>query len=262
MNYPYKTALVTGASSGIGRELARRLAVGGTALVLVARRTDRLAELGRELYGQHGVDVEVLTADLAEEKDLVRVEERLTDPARPIELLVNNAGFDVSGEFAAVDVDAAVAEIQVDVVAPVRLTRAVLPRMIARGRGGVLMVSSTVAGLPLPNSAVYGGAKAFLSSFSESIHMEVADHGVHVTCLAAGLTRTEFHGVAGIDTSGMPKSAQWMQPGEVAAAGLAAVAAGRVSVVPGSTNRRQAMLMRHLPRPVLRAMVKRFYRKP
>jgi short-subunit dehydrogenase len=259
MTYPYRTALVTGASSGLGREFARQLAADGVSLVLVARRADRLDQLAAELVDRYRSGVEVLAADLADSKDLLRVEERLADPERPIELLVNNAGFDNSGPFAEVPVDTEVAEISVNVVAPVRLTRAVLPSMVAARLGGVVIVSSAVAALPLPRSATYGASKAFLTSLSESLYMEVRPAGVHVTSIGAGLIRTEFHEVAGIDTAGMPKAA-WMRPEEVARAGLAAVAAGRVTVVPGMFNKFQAPMYKLMPRFMLRAMVKRFYR--
>lgn len=262
LTYSYRTALVTGASSGIGREFARQLAADGVSLVVVARRIDRLNELAAELVGRHGINVEVLAADLSDEKDLVRVEERLADSQHPIELLVNNAGFDNSGNFVDIPVDVELAELSVNVLTPVRLTRAALPGMIARRKGGVLMVSSTVAIMPMPRSATYGASKAFLTSFSESVHMEVEEHGVHVTTVAAGLTHTEFHSVAGIDTSGMPKSAPWMEPGEVARVGLAAVAAGKVMVIPGLANKWQTPMFTFLPRAMLRAMVKRFYRAP
>jgi uncharacterized protein len=259
MTYVYRTALVTGASSGLGREYARLLAAEGVSLVLVARRVERLEELAAELTGRHGVAVEVLPADLADEEELVRVEKRLADPERPVELLVNNAGFDTSNYFAELPQHTGLAEIAVNVTAPVRLSRAVLPNLLAARRGGILLVSSAVAAMPLPRSAIYGAAKAFVTSFGESLHMEVEGSGVHVTTVAAGLIRTEFHDAAGIDTTGMPKSA-WMAAEQVARASLAAVAAGKVTVVPGLFNKLQTPMYKLLPRAVLRAMVRRFYR--
>lgn len=258
MTYTYRTALVTGASSGLGREFARLLAADGVSLVVVARRADRLEGLAAELMERHGVTVEVITADLTDDKDVIRVEERLTDPERPIELLVNNAGFDNVGAFADLPVNVELAEIAVNAIAPIRLSRAVLPGMLARGKGGIVIVSSMVASLPMPRSATYGATKAFLTSFSESLHMEVKERGVNVTSVAAGLTRTEFHEVAGIDTTRMPKSA-WMRPEQVARIGLAAVADGKATVIPGTVNKLQAPMFRLMPRALLRAMVKRFY---
>jgi uncharacterized protein len=259
MDYPYRTAVVTGASSGLGREFARLLAARGTSVVLVARRADRLEALAGELAGQYGVDTEVLVADLGEDKELRRVEERLSDPSRPVDLLVSNAGYDVSGFFAELGPQVAPGEIAVNVVAPVRLARAALGGMLQRGSGGLLFVSSAVGSMPLPRSAAYGASKAFVTSFAESLHMETALHGVHVTSVSAGLMHTEFHQQAGIDTAGMPKSA-WMPAARVAGASLEAVAAGKAVVVPGLFNKLQAPLYRIMPRSLLRAMVRRFYR--
>lgn len=255
MAYPYRSALVTGASSGIGREIVRRLAADGVSLVLVARRADRLETLAAELAEQHGVAVEVLPADLSDDKDVARVEDRLTDPSRTIDLLVNNASTATAGAVAEVPADVAIGTVAVNVLAPIRLARAAVPGMVARGGGGVLTVSSMVASLPMPRAAVYGASKAFLTSLSESLYMELKGTGVHVTLLSAGLTRTEFHEAAGIDTAGIPAFA-WMEPDRVARAGLAGVAAGKVSVVPGAVNRMQIPFFRLAPRALLRKLAK------
>lgn len=255
MTYAYRTALVTGASSGLGREFARLLAADGVSLVLVARRVDRLDGLAAELVDRYGITAEVLAADLSEEEELIRVEKRLADPERPIELLVNNAGFARAGSLAELPVETELAKVAVNVIAPIRLSRAVLPGMIAQHKGGIVFVSSMVAQLPMPRSATYGAAKAFLTSLSESLYMEVKNHDVHVTSLAAGLTRTEFHSAAGIDVSDIPKIA-WMEPERVARAALAAVAAGRVTVVPGAINKLQIPMFRLAPRAMLRALAK------
>jgi hypothetical protein len=255
MTYLYRSALVTGASSGLGREFVRLLAAGGVSLVLVARRVDRLDALAAEMIDRHGVEVEVLAADLSEEEELIRVEKRLADPHRPIELLVNNAGFARAGSLAELPVETELAKVAVNVIAPVRLSRAVLPEMIARRKGGVLFVSSLVSQLPMPRSATYGATKAFLTSLSESVYMEVKNHDVHVTSLAAGLVRTEFHTTAGIDVSDIPKVA-WVEPERVARAGLAAVAAGKVTVVPGAINKLQIPMFKLAPRAMLRALAK------
>lgn len=255
MTYLYRSALVTGASSGLGREFVRLLAAGGVSLVLVARRVDRLDALAAEVIDRHGVEVEVLAADLSEEEELIRVEKRLADPHRPIELLVNNAGFARAGSLAELPVETELAKVAVNVIAPVRLSRAVLPEMIARRKGGVLFVSSLVSQLPMPRSATYGATKAFLTSLSESVYMEVKNHDVHVTSLAAGLIRTEFHTTAGIDVSDIPKVA-WVEPERVARAGLAAVAAGKVTVVPGAINKLQIPMFKLAPRAMLRALAK------
>jgi short-subunit dehydrogenase len=251
--------MVTGASSGIGRSFARQLAERGTDLVVVARRADRLEQLAAELADRHGVRVEVLPHDLAVEKDLDQVVERLRDPARPIDLLVNNAGFGTTGVFAELPVERELEEIAVNVVAPIRLTRAALPGMLARGIGGVLAVSSMVGAMPMPRSATYGASKAFASAFNESLFVEVQGRGVTVTTVLAGLTRTEFHEAAGASIDGIPKLA-WLEPDQVAGAGLAGLLAGRPTVVPGVMNRMQMPWLRIAPRGLMRAVVKRMWK--
>jgi short-subunit dehydrogenase len=259
MRFPYSTALVTGASSGIGRSLAIALAAKDVDLVIVARREDRLEELAREITSRYGVKVEVLAVDLTDEKQLRVAEERLADPSRCIDLLVNNAGAGASGDFARLPADGEQREVMLNLVAPMRLTRAVLPRMIAAGHGGVLMVSSMVSKLPMPGSAVYGATKAALTSLGESLHVEVEDHGVHVTVVEAGLTHTEFHDVAGIDPASMPKMA-WLDPDTVAEVGLAAVARAKPIVIPGRMNRIQNPILKLLPRALLRRVTKRYHK--
>lgn len=258
MKLPYRNALVTGASSGIGEGFARLLAKEGLNLVIVARRSNRLRVLAKELIGQYSVDVEVIACDLALDDDVLFVEKRLADASRPIDLLVNNAGFGTTGEFADLELDREIQEVAVNVTAPLRLIHAVLPQLIARGCGGIVNVSSMTGSIPLPRSATYGATKAFLTAFSENLHMEVRRRGIHVTSIGTGLTRTEFHEVAGTPVDGLPKLA-WMQPERVARAGLAAVAANRVHVVPGLMNRVPLPALRLLPRPVIRAAVRRFY---
>jgi short-subunit dehydrogenase len=263
MAYAYRTALITGASSGLGKQFAEQLAAQGTDLVLVARRAELLERLATDLR-QRGITVEVLAADLGDDKDLARVEERLADRTRPIELLVNNAGFDSTGRFVEISPQVQMNQIAVNTIAPIRLARAVLPGLINEGRGGILMISSLVSALPMPGSALYGGTKALLTAFSESLHMEAEPHGVHVTSVGAGLIRTDFHQVAGINTEGLPKAA-WMQPDAVVKAALAAVADGKVTVIPGGMNRAQAVYAKFAPRAMLRAMTRKFLyadRKP
>ncbi|MDQ6798268.1 MAG: SDR family oxidoreductase, partial [Actinomycetota bacterium] len=187
---PWRRALVTGASSGIGRAFAVHLAASGTDVVLVARRRDRLDDLATDLRADHGVDIEVLVADLTDEGGLAAVEARLGNGSAPVDLLVNNAGFATSGRFAELPVEGEVAEIHLNVLAPVRLTRAALPGMVERGRGGVVNVSSIAALQPLPHWATYAASKAYLTSFSEAVHEEVGGHGVVVLALMPGFTHT------------------------------------------------------------------------
>ena len=228
----WSTALVTGASSGIGRAVAVRLAAGGSDLVVVARRRDRLEELAQELSGAHGVKVEVLVADVTDPAQLATVEARLRSGTPPVDLLVNNAGLGAQGDFADIPLDWQDGQIRLNVLAPVRLSHAALGGMLSRGRGGILNVSSTAGLQPMPHVATYAATKAYLSSFSHALHEEVRGQGVVVTALLPGFTRTEFHEAAGMSRSVVPGPA-WMSADAVARAGLRAVARGRAQCVPG-----------------------------
>jgi len=253
----YRSALVTGASSGIGASCARLLAAAGTELVLVARRPDRLTAVATRLSAEHKVNVEVLAADLTEPQARAPVEARLADQARPVELLVNNAGFGTPGPFAQQPVRSAENQIQLNVVALTRLAHAALPGMLERGHGGILNVSSMAGFLLAPGSATYSATKAFVTSFSESLHAEVRQRGVHVTALCPGFTRTGFHAANGVDVRDIPKFA-WLDSDDVARAGLAAVAAGRSLSIPGAQYKTIAQLNRIAPRAMVRAVVERF----
>src|SRR6266516_7045417 len=250
MHHAYRSALVTGASSGIGERLARLLAAGGCDLVIVARRAGRLADLAAELRTAHHVQVEVLAADLTTPGGLRAAENRLADAGRPVELLVNNAGFGLPGSFADHGADGAEAQIRLNVLALVRLTHAVLPGMLQRGYGGVLNVSSVAGVLISPGGATYAATKAFVTSFSESLQAEVAGRGVHVTALCPGLTRTGFR-AEGHDRAAAPAFG-WLPAGRVARAGLDAVAAGRPLSVPGAQYKAIVPLARAIPRRILR----------
>jgi uncharacterized protein len=229
----FTRALVTGASGGIGEALARELATREVDLVLVARSADRLAALAQELRDRDGIEAEVLSADLTDEAALTRVEDRLRCVDAPIDLLVNNAGVGQVGDFADLDIERAQQVIELNVLAPVRLTHAALPGLRERA-GGVLNVSSIGANQPVPRMATYAATKAFLTSWSESLHEELRGSGVHVTVLAPGFTRTNFVEAADADTpaSRIP-SFIWSDPLDVARAGLDGVARGRAVVTPG-----------------------------
>ena len=226
-------ALVTGASSGIGDAFARRLAAEGTDLVVVARDRDRLEGLATSLRDRHGVEVVVLVADLASPGPRALVERRLTDPERPVDLLVNNAGFGTTGDFVDLPVDREEQEILVNVVAPVRLTAAVLPGMVARRRGAVLNVGSMAGLYPTPGTATYGATKAFVASHTDALHEELAGTGVTATSVLPGFTRTEFQERADWREQSYLPGGLWMSADEVAAAALDGAAAGRARVVPG-----------------------------
>lgn len=254
MHQAYRTALVTGASSGIGRQLATQLAADGCDLVIVARRTDLLAELAAELRAAHDISVETLTADLTSPDGLAAVTSRLTMPDRPVELLVNNAGIGAEGSFADLPAGSVDSQISLNVMALAALTHAVLPSMLRRGHGGVLNVSSVAGFLALPGSAVYGATKAFVTSFSESLYGEVADRGVHVTALCPGFTRTESSVAADLPGFALLDAAK------VARAGLDAVAAGRVICVPGAQYKAIVPLTRIVPRRAIRSALKAMQR--
>jgi uncharacterized protein len=253
----FTRALVTGASSGIGREIARRLAADGGDLVLVARDRERLDVLAKELTAAHdGVAAEVLVADLADPAQLAAVEARVADAERPLDLVVNNAGFGTYGTFAELDVEAEQREIAVNVTALVRLTHAALGAMLPRGRGAVLNVSS-VAGLQAtPGNATYGATKAFVASFGEAVAGELAGTGVTLTTVLPGFTRTEFHQRAGVGGRKVPGAA-WMSPEAVAEQALAATRAGRPWLVPGMRNKVMIAAVGPVPRSLMRRLAAR-----
>ncbi len=241
------TALVTGASAGIGREFARELAVRGHDLVVVARDAARLEELATELTASHGVRVEVLVADLSDRVALGRVAERLSDEARPVAVLVNNAGYGLKGSFLRNDV--ADEERMFDV-----LTRAVLVlshasarAMAARGSGSIINVSSVAGWLA---SGTYSAAKSWVTVFTEGLSSELAGKGVTATALCPGFTRTEFQQRAGIGTPG--PAFLWLDAQRLVRDCLDDVDRGRVVSVPGAQYKAIAALLRVAPRPLLR----------
>jgi short-subunit dehydrogenase len=247
----WRSALVTGASSGIGEAFVRRLAADNVATVVVARRVDRLEALAASLPG-----IEVMAGDLTSDDGLARVEARLASIDQPIDLLINNAGFGTSGHFAAIDAQRSEREIRLNVLALTRLSRAALPGMIERRRGWVLNVSSVVAFGALPTLAVYAATKAYVTSFTEALHEELRGSGVVATVLHPGLTRTEFSSVSsGEETSTSARSFVTMDADEVAAVGLHAVAAGRASVAAGWPNKAIVGLSPLVPRAIVRRVV-------
>jgi uncharacterized protein len=249
----YRTALVTGASSGIGAEIARVLAARGCDLTLVARREDRLEELAGQLSGQ--VRVDVVPADLADESGVAAVEQRLQ--SQPVELLVNNAGVGTGGLFHTLPVDAELHEIRLNVVAVVRLTRAALPAMVESGRGGILNVSSLAGDQPLRGSATYAASKSYVTTFSESIAAELRGTGVHVTVVKPGFTYTEMGGDEAPDPASFLGKRLWLQADRVARDAVDAVEKGRLICVPGAQWKAVNGLVQALPRPVVRTLSSR-----
>jgi short-subunit dehydrogenase len=237
---PFRTALITGASAGLGAEFARQLAAAGTDVVLVARRPDRLEELAADIRTKHGVAADIVPADLSTSEGMAAVEARIaTIPA--LDLLVNNAGFGGRGGFLRGGISEHLGMVQVHVAAAVRLTKAALPGMIGRGRGAVVNVASIAAFSPF-SGAMYSGTKAFLVMFSENLQAEVKNKGICVQALCPGMTHTEFHEVADIDKAIVPKPF-WMTAEDVVRISLRHL--GRRSLcVPGWKNKVIAFLMR------------------
>lgn len=251
----WQRALVTGASAGLGAEAVRQLSAAGVATVVVARRADRLETLASEIRGQGG-EVEVVPADLGAPQERARVEERLADDGRPIDLLVNNAGLGAYGRFVELDRDDQQDQIDVNVSALTRLAHAALPGMIARGRGAVLNVSSVAAFQPQPYGAVYAATKAFVNSLSQALIEETRGTGVTVTALCPGFTHTEFQTVSGADSAAIP-SALWSAPARVVRDGLQAAARGQSVAVPGWSFRMLAAVTSVTPARVSRRIVGR-----
>jgi len=256
------TAAVTGASSGIGRAFARELARRGCDLLLIARRLERLEDLAGELSSACGVSAEAWPADLSRDDDVSRLQRRLAGTP-DLEVLVNNAGFGVRGSFLDADPDRQLEMIAVHVVASVRLVRAALPPMLARGRGAVINVSSLAGFRGLPGRATYSATKAYLNRFSEALQGELAGTGVRVQALCPGFTRTEFH-----DAPELRRARRevpewlWMDPEAVVAASLKALRGRRVICIPGWKSRLLAALSRSLlAGPILRLTARRARRR-
>jgi hypothetical protein len=249
-------ALVTGASNGIGASFARLLARNGYDLVMVARGRPALDRLGGEIRGLHPVDIEILAADLGDDGQRAGVEARAASADDPVDLLVNNAGVGSAGPFVELPIDGEGAQLDLNITALVRLTHAALPGMLARGRGGIISVSSLGGFQPAPLNATYSATKAFVLSFTEAVHEEVLGSGVRVSCLCPGFTRTGFQARSGMTAPGIP-GFLWQSADQVAEAGWSGWQQNRAVVVPGALNKATVGLVRALPRVAVRKMAKR-----
>lgn len=254
-----KTALITGASSGMGADFARQLAERGCNLVLAARREDRLRELQAEITKTYPVNVETAVFDLLDPEAPRQLFDRLTSAGQTVDVLVNNAGLGLYGELKNVDWEAMRRMLMVDVMGLTHLTRLFVPGMVARGCGYILLVGSTGSFQPTPTYAAYSAGKSYVLSLGEALHYELRETGVRVTVLCPGVTRTEFFEVSGQEMTAFQRRTA-MGSAEVVRIGLRAMLKGRSCVVAGGTNAFLAWGTRLLPRQVLAAVTGRLMR--
>ncbi|MFH9492598.1 SDR family NAD(P)-dependent oxidoreductase [Streptomyces halstedii] len=247
------SALITGATAGIGAAFARRLAAGGHNLVLVARDTERLRAQATELHDRHGIEAEVLTADLATDAGIEAVETRLGDRVSPIDLLVNNAGFGNKGRYLDVPVADELTMLKVHCEAVLRLTSAAVTGMRERGRGGVVNVASVAAFLP---RGTYGASKAWVVQFTQGVAKDLAGTGVRLMALCPGFVRTEFHDRAGMGTGNIP-GWMWLDADKVVEAALSDLARGTSVSIPDPRYKALMGLVKVTPRALLGGVTSR-----
>lgn len=256
MDYTGKTALITGASSGIGEAFARALAARGANLVLVARSEEKLRALSDSLAREHDISTDVIVADLAQENAASTVCATTERMGRSVDVLVNNAGFGTYGQFAANEATREHKEVMLNVASVIDLTHCYVPGMLERKFGAVINVSSTAAYQPVPYMAVYGASKAFVLSFSEALWEELRKTGVRVLALCPGATNTEFFREAGEGAAFGAKDT----PENVVRIALEALDSGRPVVVPGAQNAFVSKLPRFLPRGTMAGLAARAMR--
>ncbi|MGR8008859.1 SDR family NAD(P)-dependent oxidoreductase [Streptomyces hypolithicus] len=251
------TALITGATAGIGAAFARRLATDGHNLVLVARDTKRLHEQATELHDLHGIEAEVLTADLSQEVGIAAVEARLGDVRHPVDLLVNNAGFGNKGRFLEVSMADELTMLKVHCEAVLRLTAAATAGMKERGRGGVVNVASVAAFVP---RGTYGASKAWVVQFTQGAARDLAGSGVRLMALCPGFVRTEFHERAGMGTDNIP-GWMWLDADKLVAAAMGDLARGKTLSVPDPRYKVLMGAVKLAPRGLLGGLTSRTGRK-
>jgi short-subunit dehydrogenase len=251
---PDRTCLVTGASSGIGVELARLLAARGHGVTLVARREDRLKVVADELSTTYGVRAEVVSVDLTDEEARTALVDTVAERGLVVDVLVNNAGLSTTGPVAKSDIASELRMVRTDVEAVVHLCSAFVPGMVERGQGAVLNVASTAAFQPLPGQAGYGGSKAFVLSYTRAMGQELRGKGVVATALCPGPVETEFAEAAGFGDleagDSLPKI-MWLSAHDVAKAGIEGLERGRDVVIPGTANRVMAGFAQVVPHRLL-----------
>ncbi|MDA5140508.1 MULTISPECIES: SDR family NAD(P)-dependent oxidoreductase [Streptomyces] len=251
------TALITGSTAGLGAAFARRLAADGHDLVLVARDTKRLREQATELHDRHGIEAEVLTADLSTDAGIDAVAARLGDRRNPVDLLINNAGFGNKGRFLDVSMADELTMLKVHCEAVLRLTSAAVEAMRERGRGGVVNVASVAAFVP---RGTYGASKAWVVQFTQGVAKDLAGSGVRLMALAPGFVRTEFHERAGMGTDNIPNW-MWLDADNVVAAGLADLSRGKSLSIPDPRYKTLMGAAKLVPRGLLGGITSRTGRK-
>ena len=256
------TALITGASAGIGEAIARELASRGHGVTLVARREERLRALAGELSGSYGVRAEAIAADLGDEAARDRLAAQIETLGLEVEILVNNAGFGTAETVSDPDRERLTAMVRLNCEALLDLQVRYLPAMIDRGRGTVINIASTAAFQPIPGTATYAATKAFVLSLSEAVHEELKGTGVTLTAVCPGPVRTEFMQAAGIEQAEeqLP-GVFWMTGEAVAKAAVEAAEKGKRAIVPGVINRATALTGQHSPRMLVLPLAKRLWRR-
>jgi hypothetical protein len=250
------TALVTGATAGIGAEFARQLAQAKYGLVLVARDAARLESTSVALSDRFGVPADVLAADLITDAGCDAVAARISDASHPVDLVVNNAGFGMYKQFGEASLADEERQLDLNVRAVLRLTYAALGAMRPRGAGRVINVSSVAGFVPRGGNATYSASKAWVTMFSEALAVQLAGSGVTVTAVCPGFTHTEFHERASADMSHVPER-MWLDASTVVSEGLADALAGKPISIPGRQYKALVAVTRSVPRPVLRAVMRR-----
>jgi short-subunit dehydrogenase len=244
------TALVTGATAGIGESFTRLLATKGFDLVLVARDKKRLQERANWLSKKYKVQVEVLQADLSVPAQLARVEKRLSNPKKPIDVLINNAGFGIKDSFLKSDIKAELQLIDVLARAPMQLMHAVLPQMLKRDLGVIINVSSVASFIA---GGTYSAAKSYLTVHTESLHTELSKTNINISVVCPGFTRTEFHQRGEMKMSGLPDF-MWLSADRVVADSWRAAMAGKAICIPGWQYKILSTIARFGPRPLVRKL--------
>ena len=242
------TALITGATAGIGASYANLLAKEGFDLILVARDLPRLNKVAKELNKRFGVKTQCIKADLTKPSQLAKVEKRVADLKKPIDVLVNNAGFGIKDSFTVSNLDKEQELLDVLVTAPMRLTHAVLPVMVKRNTGIIVNVSSVASFIA---GGTYSAAKSYLTVFSESLHTELRGTNVKLSALCPGFTRTEFHARGRMKMTALPKF-MWLNSDELVSKSWKYAKANRVICIPGWQYKILSAIARNAPRPIVR----------